>query len=359
MSEQRSSGFITPLNALRFLAAIAIVIFHYGRWSWPFTESTLQSYTLMANTGVTFFFVLSGFIMVYVYQASLRHISWPTVISFYRARIARIVPLYFIALAFTVWGMYTIRDSISPTSIILHTFFLQAWIPGKALTLNFTGWTLVVEMMFYALFPFIFAWFNRLGFKRAAWITTLIWLLTNALTIFFAFAYAADPDQANILLKFFPLLHLNSFLIGILAGQWYEQAKSPLSRWLPLGALAILIAYPLLVPANLNTASHNGLFAPLFAVFILAITQSTSWIRRALSIKPFVIGGDISYGIYILQVPVYIWTYYAYRSFGVHATLQEEGRFYLYLAILCVMAWISSVTVERWGKRLIRGTETK
>ena len=103
---------------------------------------------------------------------------------------------------------------------------------------------------------------------------------------------------------------------------------------------------------------HNGLLAPSFAVIIAALAKATHRLTRLFAIRPLVIGGDISYGIYILQVPIYNWVYDAYRHLGVFDVLREEGRFFIYLALLCVASWISLHTVERWAKRVIRGSKS-
>jgi peptidoglycan/LPS O-acetylase OafA/YrhL len=355
----RSPAFITPLNALRFFAAVAIVVFHFGRWSFPFSIPILQPYALISNTGITLFFVLSGFIMVYVYGEKLRTLHFSSSLAFYRARIARIVPIYFIALLLMIWSLINAGESISPHSLLLQGLFLQAWIPNEALKLNFPGWTLSVEMMFYAIFPFLFLAFHRIGRLRSAIITSLLWLIGNAVTIFFVITYVNDPMFADAFLKFFPPLHLSSFLIGMLAGMWYRKSKKKISLWLVLTSLAFLLVFPFVVPRELFSTSHNGLFAPMFAILILAIAQTKGRLSRYLSTRPMVVGGDISYGIYILQAPVYAWVYYVYNALGISVALDEEGRFFLYLILLCVAAWISHVTIERWAKRLIRSSESR
>ena len=89
-------AFIPQLNFLRFFAAIAVVIFHFGRWSYPFNH-VLNNYALIMNIAVSFFFVLSGFIMVINYK-NLKIFSWENTKSFYIKRALRIIPLYVFAL---------------------------------------------------------------------------------------------------------------------------------------------------------------------------------------------------------------------------------------------------------------------
>ncbi len=350
-----SYTFITPLNAVRFLAAIAIVIYHYGRWSWPFSLSVLQPYVLNANTGVTLFFVLSGFIMVHVYGKTLTTLNPQNIQAFYRARLARIVPLYIVALLLTVWSFSVTNETWSVRSLLFQLFFLQAWIPKESLLLNFTGWSLSVEFLFYAIFPFCFARLQRLRSSRQFVITGAFWLISNLIMMVLVYIYFPDVERANSFIKFFPLLHVNSFLIGMLAGMWFSRSKQQVYYLLILAALFILGVFPFLIPPEKWSLFHNDLLAPAFAILIIALARSKHRFTKMLASRSLILGGDISYGIYILQVPVYNWVYFAYKRLGIFESLHEEGRFFLYLALLCVASWVSLNTIERWGKKLIRG----
>jgi peptidoglycan/LPS O-acetylase OafA/YrhL len=155
--ELKNNLFIPQLNALRFLAAILVVVFHFGRWSQPFNTS-LSGYSMTMNLAVSFFFVLSGFIMVIIYK-NLKTFSWSGLWSFYKKRARRIFPLYIIALILVSVECFLIKN-VTPQGFSLkyffeNLFFLQSWIPKDALTLNFPGWSLSVEMFFYLLFPFL------------------------------------------------------------------------------------------------------------------------------------------------------------------------------------------------------------
>jgi peptidoglycan/LPS O-acetylase OafA/YrhL len=355
-TQTTSYAFITPLNALRFFAAVGVVVFHYGRWSFPFTLPILKTYVMNANTGVTLFFVLSGFIMVHVYGKALSVLKKHAVVKFYRARIARIVPLYIGALLLTVIPFYMLHKPVSTESFILHLFFLQAWVPNQSLTLNFTAWSLSVEMMFYALFPLLYVWSLHLSQRARFLIVSVVWLVSNAITVAYMIALHPDLEQVKVIIKFFPLLHLNSFLLGMIAGIWYATSKAKIRSVLVYASILFLLVAPFLVSENMQAIFHNGLFAPAFAVLIVAVAQSKNFFAKALSARPLILGGDMSYGIYLLQVPVYNAVYYIYKQLGIFHALGEEGRFFLYVPLLLVVSWISLVTLERYGKRWIRGT---
>lgn len=86
------------LTFTRFLAAIAIVIFHYGGSAFPFQTPILKSLFSNANVGVSFFFILSGFVMMIAYGARQSEINFR---EYFINRFARIYPIYFLALIAT------------------------------------------------------------------------------------------------------------------------------------------------------------------------------------------------------------------------------------------------------------------
>jgi len=333
----KSKIFIPELNSLRFFAAIAIVIFHFGKWSIPFNEGFLNNYALSFNLAVSFFFVLSGFIMATVYN-NLKTFSFKETFKFYLKRFVRIVPLYILALLLTA---LFINQDFSLTEFFLSLFFIQAWTSEYALSLNFTGWSLAVEMFFYLLFPFIFPIIaNR---KKLFEFTFIFWALSN-LTIFILLS--SNYDIAFI--KYFPLLHLNEFLIGIYAGLVYLKGINKKEFLFFLGSFIFLFFYLPLIP-EFNAAHHNGLLAPIFAILILGASKLKTII---LSNKLLVKLGDASYGIYILQFPIYSIVYKLYNDFHVFDFLREEGRFYIYLIILILISYLSSITFEKWMKNI-------
>jgi peptidoglycan/LPS O-acetylase OafA/YrhL len=85
---------------------------------------------------------------------------------------------------------------------------------------------------------------------------------------------------------------------------------------------------------------HNGLLAVLFIPLILWIATDNSWIST-LSKKKFAVHlGEISYGVYILQVPVFLATRRVFIYLGI-----ENKTFIFYISILSLLVF-SSVTYK-------------
>jgi peptidoglycan/LPS O-acetylase OafA/YrhL len=110
------------LSILRFIAAIIVILFHHRKGS-----EILQDAPAVLTAGpqmVTFFFVLSGFVLVLAYydkeQFSLK--------KYFVKRSTRIIPVYFIAL-FLCLAIAFVKGTTDPVATILNMLFLQAWFP--------------------------------------------------------------------------------------------------------------------------------------------------------------------------------------------------------------------------------------
>src|SRR5260370_8948074 len=126
-----------------------------------------QKLSSIGYVGVSFFFVLSGFILVYTYAGR------PMILkNFWRARFARIYPAYAFSLLVTApFFFYAVLTMNIPFFVwakahlklasALVLSLLQAWVPQAALTWNAVAWSLSVEPFFYLLFPFLLLLFVR------------------------------------------------------------------------------------------------------------------------------------------------------------------------------------------------------
>src|SRR5260370_21844619 len=152
---------LPALTSLRFFASFHVVIFHFQAMQIFIGPAWFQKLSSIGYVGVSFFFVLSGFILVYTYGGR------PMILkNFWRARFARIYPAYAFSLLVTapfffyaalsmnipffVWAKAHLKLA---SALVLS--LLQAWVPPAALTWNAVAWSLSVEAFFYVLFPFL------------------------------------------------------------------------------------------------------------------------------------------------------------------------------------------------------------
>ena len=202
---QRKRPNIPSLTSLRFFAASGVVIFHYTLTNPIFPN-------LIANFGyeaVTFFFVLSGFILAYVHGIPNAGMNVTTK-DFLVARFARIWPVYGFALAmvlllFFIAGILK-PDLAMPAALVVS--MVQSWIPPYALALNPPAWSLSNEVSFYILFPVIWSLTRRL---TAASFLILSVAFVVSIALLKGFCFEGPGAAWNNFWMYFPVLNLPQF----------------------------------------------------------------------------------------------------------------------------------------------------
>jgi peptidoglycan/LPS O-acetylase OafA/YrhL len=136
----RGSETFTALNGLRFLAALAVVIYHYARKMDGFDTfpRVMKSLIECAPAAVGFFFILSGFVLAHRYlRDGSKAQAAP---AFYRARFTRLYPAYMFAFLLFLPGAldkYIVHQpaevgeglTVFVLSATLYCLMLQAWTP--------------------------------------------------------------------------------------------------------------------------------------------------------------------------------------------------------------------------------------
>ena len=157
---------LNELSSLRFFAAFAIVVLHFRDYLGVKNEA-LMTFLISGQYGVTFFFVLSGFILMYNYDAWFgKSTSVNQFWKFQQLRFARLYPVYIFALLLNSFFQVTVRvnsgefagqETLYWASWLINAFGLQSWVPGTPYTLvwNTPSWSISTELFFYMGFPFI------------------------------------------------------------------------------------------------------------------------------------------------------------------------------------------------------------
>jgi peptidoglycan/LPS O-acetylase OafA/YrhL len=308
---------IEQLTFTRFVAAIAIVFFHVGKTTAPFNHDSISFLFKQANIGVSYFFILSGFVMIVAYK-DYDKISF---LDYIKKRFARIYPVYILAIILLFSYFLIANKTIYLKSLVLNITMLQAWIPGEALSFNSPGWSISVELLFYALFPFIFNTFYRpKSFKINAIIIVSVFIISQIIFHYLLYSsfYTKQPSKPHDFVYYFPLMHLNEFLLGNLAGLYFIKYLKPKNYdW-----SIILLLFILIISLKLESriSYHNGALAIVFIPLILLIACNTGRITKLLKQKQLVFLGKISFGIYILQMPIIKYTNGALKTFGIQST---------------------------------------
>src|SRR5262249_762899 len=149
---------LVAIQVLRAIAALLVLVEHASNESLRKIGSSL-----IANGpfGVDIFFVISGFVMVYSSERLFGQPRAPA--KFLSRRIARIVPVYWVATSVFVW----FSVPYASTKAVFGSLFFAPHLPREA-PLLLVGWTLIFEMFFYAVFAIALFAKHRLAVVASA-----------------------------------------------------------------------------------------------------------------------------------------------------------------------------------------------
>jgi peptidoglycan/LPS O-acetylase OafA/YrhL len=351
------------------MAATAVVVHHVGfQTGASYRYRTLGAYLARMDSGVSVFFLISGFLLYRPYvQANLSGTVLPSTGGFYRRRVLRIFPAYWVAL------------TVSALFLGLHLQGVRGGLTFYSLTQIYTthahlyrlgisqAWSLATEISFYLFLPG-YAWvIRRLSAQRPAagrWPIELAGLAVLGIggAVFRAYVDLGRPSWHLIGIYWLPA-YLDLFAVGMVLALAHVAAtrssglrrvtdgigRHPALCWTAAGATLWLVAAHAGLPRGLETISglrelvKHGLYG-IMALFLLL-----PWLRW----PPVVYIGLISYGIYIwheaLLGQIRTWT----------GTRLFQGNFVAYLvatfAFSVVVASLSWFLLERpllrWAKR--------
>ncbi len=232
---RRTSGvYRREIDGLRFFAILFVMIGHLCERSFRFSSGNLASSDIFANafyfmfkrpgTGVNLFFMISGFVIFTpVAGRGPRAINISFLKSYFSRRILRIEPPYFLLLVATyvlvAWMGFVPPDvhrfNLPPTSLstslLASLFYSHGWIFGTMPRLLAPGWSLEIEIQFYAIAPLLF--FIYMSIRRPS-IRACVGMMVLALSTIGASLIESRPEFPH--LNFSLLQWLPFFWIGIL-----------------------------------------------------------------------------------------------------------------------------------------------
>lgn len=290
------------LTSLRFFAAMYVLILHSGTSA---ARKAVDLPVFVSNflgngwSGVSLFFVLSGFILVYAYQKRLE--SAADVKTFFIARFARIYPVYFLAMLISIpIGLSTYMGIWWPQFLCLQTWdFMFPPGEGGPANWNMTAWTISVELFFYLTFPFSFWLMRNLSIAPLCLLIVALVLLIYFTNASYVGTHIKPPlDIFAIVVK-----HWFEFLLGMCLGLIYLQWRAPDWLW--------WTPYAVIVVTILVLGSTDDPFVARWAtycygalIFTIAACMRDGVLKRLLTTEWLYFLGGASYALYITQTPV-------------------------------------------------------
>lgn len=341
---------LDQLTFSRFIAAIAVVIYHFGLEVYPFNLKELYPFFKQGNIAVSYFFLLSGFIMIIAYH-QYKKVAF---LAYIKNRFARIYPVYFLALLILLLFKLRYHNDGEFGDFFLNLVMIQSWFPGKALSFNFPAWSLGVEFFFYALFPLLFnRYYAQFSLKKLCFMVIPFFIMSQLLFHWGMYSnwYHGYPSKSHELLFYFPPMHLSEFLIGNLAGLFFVKRWSTAKKNYDFLILSFVCLLPAILYYNIYFEFHNGLLALVFIPLIVCISMNEGILSKISAYKPLIFLGEISYGIYILQSPIFAWTKAILKDYNIN---NETTKFYISLLILVVIAALSYQFIEAPLRKIIK-----
>jgi peptidoglycan/LPS O-acetylase OafA/YrhL len=367
---------LNALTSLRFFAAAMIVLLHSCGVLW-LSPGILEHFALAQ--AISFFFVLSGFILTYIYP---RFNEGSAVQHFYLARFARIWPLHVVSLL-------TLLIILLPESIpyimqrtnaligIMNVSLIHGWVPIRLsyFSYNAVSWAVSVEFFFYLVFPFLIKDFDN---------TWLIKLVLSALLVICSIILCnvahLPPDNPLAMTEISiagiiyisPLCRLFEFVLGMCTALFWKkyQMRIRLNRFagslLELLTICISISaiyyygiyysghYPSFMKTAIGTAGCAYLFAAgssiFFAALIFAMALESGIISHMLSLKIPVLLGEASYSIFLFHVIIL-------RLYSMNAQklsfIPASFLYVIFWIILLVSSFIILFFIEKPSRLLI------
>lgn len=327
---EQAPARLRELDALRGLAALAVLIFHYtSRYDNLYGHPALVPDFRLGEYGVQLFFMISGFVIF----MSLERVRSP--LDFIVARASRLYPVYWAAIILT----FTVTTILGLPGLESHWW--EALINLTMVQRLFgvphvddVYWTLTVELSFYALMWLALV-SKQLGYI-VRWGT--VWLGLMALYAFgdALLGVALPGAAANFLL----LEHGHLFFAGIL---FYQLFKGTAPQHTP-SLLGLCLAIQFVI-APLESGLVLGMF---FALFWLLLK---GWLK-VLVVPPLLFLGSISYSLYLLHQNVgYVVIRELYALEGVLPAWFILG---VPFAFSLILASLFTVYIERPVLRAVR-----
>jgi peptidoglycan/LPS O-acetylase OafA/YrhL len=352
------------VDALRGLAALYVVIYHMivvPRLAdvGPELDVPHWAYAVArrGDTAVTLFFIISAFSLCHTMQA--RRAERHEVHDFYIRRLFRIAPLFYVMIAVHMmrdWLDYHVLHG--PGEIAINFLFIFNFFPGSVLGIVWASWTVGVEMIFYMIFPLLFA---RLGGIAAAIALCFAALLAGvAFNEVAAHLAITDAIRARFdQLSFFR--HLPIFVFGMLCWLVFDRtiARQPrppaVGAALILGSLWAYHAYlhgllGFLFPDNYGDGAYWPAIIYGGLLLGLGILPSSIFVNSAT-----LFCGRISYSIYLIHSPVVFYLTPVYRRIYASGS-PLSAKFVICaavtLGVVLPLAWASYRWIELPGMRL-------
>ena len=287
----RSVAHLTRLTSLRAAGALLVFFYHLGTHGFAFGQ--VSAVTRQGYVGVSFFFVLSGFVLTWSVKEKT------PLKQFYLKRFARIWPSHAVTL-FIAACLPMVGGGVHLLSLLVSATLLQTWLPWRMdpFSFNKVAWSLSCETFFYLVLPLLLPILRSVGRRRRLGLLGGYSGLMAVMTL----VVMEIPSLSVHSLVFYvwPPVRFGEFLLGVLLALEMRAGWSPKKyvQVAVVGASALLLFF----------GSH-ALPAPNVAASLLSLVVISAAAQRDLDLRKngvltnraLVLFGEISLAFYLVH----------------------------------------------------------
>ncbi|MGV9979597.1 acyltransferase family protein [Micromonospora wenchangensis] len=289
---------LPSLTGLRWIAAMLVFGYHVGTMrivTQPDARAVVDWLFTLGLSGVQFFFILSGFVLVWSARDGDRRRD------FWRRRLAKIYPNHVLTWAAALLVMWWFADPVVPRAALENLFLVQAWdpTPGYFYSINNVSWSLSCELFFYLCLPLALP-----AIRRAH--SGVLWAVVVAVPLVILALWPGQqllPEGSNWwFTQVFPLVRSTEFWLGVAAAELLRRG-----HWrgpgLPLASLLFVVVWVAAhwIPAEMWAALLSVAYILVIPAAARADVQGrrSPWRHRTL-----IWLGEVSFAFYLVHVLV-------------------------------------------------------
>ncbi|WP_024560948.1 acyltransferase family protein [Franconibacter pulveris 601] len=351
----KNNNVIHSLTSLRMFAALGVFLSHLGILSQSsipqFNETS--KYFFNGYVGVTFFYILSGFIINYSFSRHLSEGGFSKK-DFIVYRLARLFPVHIVSLVcvLLLFGYTNNWEATNKEALLYNTFLLQSFIPdaGYYFSFNPVSWSISCEMFFYLCFCLLVKCKTKhLFFTLSA---------VQAINIYFL-VYPPSGVSLHWLFYINPIFRITDFMLGIIICRAFlakpVTPKIVVCSAMEIGSL-LFLALTIYVAtnhvANMNV-KYDLLYIPCMASIVIAFAFNGGIISRILANRYLILLGEASFSFYMFH-----WMIVSKLIEIMHPGKDNPIEVLIYILSCLVLAIVVSVLsfklVEMPANRLLR-----
>jgi peptidoglycan/LPS O-acetylase OafA/YrhL len=349
---------LVALEALRFLSAFAILVFHYRHFFYVADEpvglvqerlpyyGVLHAFYDSGRFGVWIFWCISGFIFFWKYRDAIADRAvggW----QFFVLRFSRLYPLHFVTLLivallqsmyFNLHGRFFVYQSNDVWQFITQLFLASEWDSKDNLSFNGPIWSVSVEVLVYLWFFLMLratrSWFLNVVIVAACVnvvLSGIAWQIVLCLAFFYIGGLAAIARRAVGALRYRTVIE---------AYAWLAVALIPFVAVVAAGDQLDGISFPLLLG-----------YTPLLLFCLSRSIATPKWAQATIEAA-----GNMTYSSYLLHFPLQLTVMLGFALAGRPVPVYSGALLAVYLLTTLLLSYFTYRLFEMPAQRFIRSS---